>query len=110
MRPLCPVIPDENEVVFAKDQSEYNSLPAVKLDCRQGEVITRWKPDLAELEALNNGASIYLHVWTFGGRLQPVLLEVNTPENIRTKINIPHSLRYIELVEEDVLLDSNEQM
>ena len=33
-----------------------------------------------ELKTLQETRSIYLHVWTFGGRTQPVLLTVEKPE------------------------------
>lgn len=108
MHPLSPVLPlqPQNEVVYAKDQPEYNKLPAIRLDCRQGEVITRWRPNAEELELLNRGESIFLHIWTFGDRLQPILIEVDTADNIESRINVPHTLRYIELVEDNSIVGS----
>jgi hypothetical protein len=102
MQPESPVIPGQEEMVFAKDQPEYNPLPAIRLEGRQGEVITRWKPRAEELAALAAGASIYLHLWTFGAPLQPILLTVATPEEAARSIGVPHALRYIELVSETV--------
>lgn len=109
MHPLSPVLPLQfsNEQVYAKDQPEYNKLPAIRLDCRQGEVITRWRPNAEELELLNKGESLYLHIWTFGNRLQPILVEVDTADNVESRINLPHALRYIELVEDDSIVSSN---
>lgn len=106
MQPESPVIPGRDEVVYAETQAEYEPLPAIRLDCRQGEVITRWKPDAGELEALANGASIYLHLWTFGNPLQPILIEVATPEAVERAISVPHALRYVELAAETAYFES----
>ena len=109
MQPMSPVIEGHEEAVFAKEQSDvYNPLPAIRLESREGEVITRWKPDAGELAALNNGASIYLHNWTFNGPLQPILLHVATPEEIEDGIKAGTAIRYIEVTQEEVAFASAE--
>ena len=78
MKPVSPVLPGQPEVVYAKDQPQYNLLPAIKgID---GMVITRWKLSWKErLIVLLNG-DIYLQVLTFNRPLQPVKLSVEPPE------------------------------
>lgn len=79
MKPISPIIPglERHEVVIAKDQPEYQPLPALPAD--GSTVITRWRLSFRErLVALFNG-DIYLHVSTFGRPLQPVYLSVDEP-------------------------------
>src|SRR5437016_11350233 len=104
MQPESPVIPqtDYKEIVFAETQDEYFNLPAIRLESREGEVITRWKPNAEELAALNSGASIYLHLWTFNKPLSPIMLRVATPEEIEDGIKTGSAIRYIELTREEV--------
>jgi hypothetical protein len=80
MKPASPVIPDTvmivseryREVVFAKDQPEYNPLPALLEE--DGTVHTRWRLSLKErLQVLFSG-DIYLALLTFNQPLQPVRL------------------------------------
>lgn len=106
MQPESPVLPNHEQVVFAETQSEYNPLPAIRLDSREGEVITRWKPSPEELAMLNAGESMYLSVWTFNHSLQPINLRVATPEEIEDGIQTDTAIRYIELAREEVTLAS----
>lgn len=106
MQPENPVIPGRDSVIFAEDQNEYFNLPAIRLDSREGEVITRWKPSAEELAELNKGGSIYLHQWMFGKPLTPVMLQVATPEEIEAGIQTGVMIRYIELAREEVTLAS----
>lgn len=79
MRPISPVIPgfEQHEIVIAKDQDEYENLPALMVG--DGQVITRWRLTWRErLTVLFNG-DLYLWVWTYGKPLQPVYLEVDEP-------------------------------
>lgn len=79
MKPVSPVIPGKNfdETVFAKDQDEYENLPAII--AWPGVVLTRWKPTFFERIRLLFGGSIYLSAYTFGKPLQPVHLGVERP-------------------------------
>jgi hypothetical protein len=81
MNPVSPVIPghDLPEVEIAKGQEEYMTLPAVYHSDGEAHV-SRWELSDEELKTLMETRSIYLHVWTFGGRTQPVLLTVEKPE------------------------------
>jgi hypothetical protein len=106
MQPENPVIPGHEQLVFGGSQPEYFNLPAIRLDSREGEVITRWKPSAEELALLNDGGSLFLHVWTFGRSLQPINLYAGTPEQVEDSIQTGTSIRYIELVREEVALAS----
>lgn len=67
----------ECNVIFAKDQPEYLSLPAYK--SIQGQVVSCWKMGLRErLKVLFTG-KVYLSLLTFNKPLQPQLLMVDKP-------------------------------
>jgi hypothetical protein len=76
MTPVSPVIPGMEglDVIYAKDQPEYNPLPTVRSS--DGKVTSRWAFTPAEKEAIANGAELYLTLWTFGQPLQPVLMAI----------------------------------
>lgn len=82
MDPVSPVIPGENfpEINFGANQPEYVPLPAIRLDGDEGEVITRWEPNEQERHAIASGGSVWLHIYTFGRRLQPVRVTAERPE------------------------------
>ena len=61
-------------VVFAKDQPEYEALPA-SVD-PDGLVMTEWELTAEELATIVNGGRVRLWVYTFNRALQPVMLEV----------------------------------
>ena len=80
MKPVSPIIPGVKlpETVYAKDQPEYQPLPAHKSD--DGTVLTRWKLSFKErLKVLFYG-DVYLWLSTFNKPLQPVMLQVEKPE------------------------------
>lgn len=69
------------EIVFAKDQPEYQPLPAVVVQFQGGEVavITRWRLSLRERLRVLFGGSLWLQQMTFGKPLQPQLPSVTAP-------------------------------
>jgi len=72
---MHPVEFEGHNIVFAKDQPEYQSLPALRLiDDPFGTVITCWQLTPEELEEVNKTGKVYLSQLTFNGPLQPVLL------------------------------------
>ena len=79
---MTPVEPTLHEgaklVMFAKDQPEYLPLPA-SVDA-SGCVMTEWEPTAEELDRLLCGGRVRLWIYTFGHRLQPVMLDVVDPE------------------------------
>jgi len=76
--PVSPVMPGSEpiEIVLGKDQPQYDPLPAVYLDTSSRPMITRWRLDEAEREAIANGADIVLQQLTFQQPFQPVNLQV----------------------------------
>jgi hypothetical protein len=77
MEPVSPVLAPEfvpNEVIYAKDQPQYNPLPVLKSP--DGIVLSRWKLSDAEREAVAAGADILLSLWTFNQPLTPIIIEV----------------------------------
>lgn len=81
MRPSSPVIPGKEypEVVVGKNQELY--LPLLGLYVCDGQVlITRWEMSEEEKKEVLENGFVYLHQWTFGGPVQPVLLGTH-PEN-----------------------------
>lgn len=78
MKPISPVIKGYEEVVYAKDQPEYLSLPAIRQS--DGCIVTRWQMSWYErIKTLLTG-SIYLEVLTFNNPLQPLKMSVDAPE------------------------------
>lgn len=77
MYPASPVIKGQKEVIYAKDQPEYNPLPAIRQS--DGCIVTRWQCTWRErLRVLLTG-SIYLEVLTFNSPLQPLKMSVEPP-------------------------------
>ena len=74
---MYPVSFSDKEVVYAKNQPQYNPLPAEKW--KDGKVLSKWKLSWRErLNILLNG-SIYLLISTFNYPLQPVRMSVKRP-------------------------------
>jgi len=74
---MKPIEFKERNVVYAKDQPEYLSLPAHRME--DGEVITCWKLTLRErLKVLFTGR-FWICLLTFNQPLQPVRPDVNKP-------------------------------
>lgn len=84
MTPITPVFPkrlDLDTTMYAKNQPEYNALPAFK--SVDGRVTTRWKLTLRERFKLFLNGNLWLTVLTFNKPLQPIKLETQAPyENI----------------------------
>ncbi len=64
------------EVCFAKNQSEYRPLRALKSMKNDGAILTRWDLTPEQRAAIANGADLFLEVLTFCQPLQPVRLSV----------------------------------
>lgn len=71
----------EQTVVIAKNQPDYQPLPAhVYPHDSQGRITCCWKLTEAELILLVRTKVIWHSILTFGGPLQPQLLQVEKPE------------------------------
>lgn len=67
-------------VIFAKDQPEYQPLPALRMP--DGEVITCWEFTEEELQKVLKNKCIYLSQLTFNQPLQPILPMAELGDNI----------------------------
>lgn len=70
----------EQNVVIAKDQPQYNPMPAWRQDCDvSGLVICCWKLTWCERIKLLFTGKIWHRILTFNGPIQPQLLQVKYP-------------------------------
>lgn len=78
---MHPIDFPEQNSVLAKDQPEYQPLPAHRTD--DGEVISCWSLSWRErLRVLWTGR-LWLRQLTFGELMQPQLLEVESPFHVK---------------------------
>lgn len=83
MDPASPVIVSKKylkEHKIAENQEEYRTLPAIIL--KDGTVISRWTLSWKERVKILLSGSMWISVLTFGFKLQPLLPQVDEPENI----------------------------
>lgn len=77
---MKPINFKQANVIFAKDQPEYNPLPAYKIpEDPEGTIITKWELTPEELNEINETGCLYLKVLTFNYPPQPVLLTTQNP-------------------------------
>lgn len=69
-------------VTYAKDQPEYNPLPAMRIPTPMGEVITCWELSDEELEYVMKTKRIYLSQLTFNSALQPIRMMTDLADGI----------------------------
>ena len=91
MEPVSPVMPGSKviEVVYGKNQPEYNPLPAVYLDTPSRPVLSRWRLTEEERKAVTEGADIVLTLLTFGTQLTPSHLQVVMPDEMPVFVEEP---------------------
>ena len=79
-KPVSPIVPGLQlpEVVYAKDQPQYEPLPVFKQD--NGVVLSRWKLTWRERVLTFLRGDVYLFCWTFNHPLQPVAIEIERPK------------------------------
>lgn len=75
---MKPIEFDEVNVTFAKDQEEYNELPAYR--SKDGEVVTCFQLTPEEIAKVSETGLLWLSVLTFNRPLQPLLLTTEKPE------------------------------
>lgn len=83
---MTPVQFPQANIVLAKDQPEYNPLPAF-FDM-QGTMVTAWQMDEDERKEFLRTGRIYLTQLTFGKPFQPVRLSIDCP--ITSEQNAPN--------------------
>ncbi len=74
---MKPIEFKHQNIVFAKDQPEYQPLPALKLDTTEGEVISCWKLTFKERIKIIFTGRVWLSLMSFNKPLTPSFLSVN---------------------------------
>lgn len=74
---MKPVKFKHQNVEFAKDQDEYNTLPALRIDSPQGEVISCWKVSFKERIKVLFFGRVWLSLMSFNKPLTPSYMSVN---------------------------------
>lgn len=62
---MTPIEFKGQNVIFAKDQPEYQPLPALIVPGQEGEVITCWQFSEDEWERMSKNRCFYLSQWCF---------------------------------------------
>jgi hypothetical protein len=63
-------------IVFAENQPEYQQLPALKLDTKEGQVISCWKLNFLERVIILFTGKMWVSLMTFNKPLTPTFLSV----------------------------------
>ncbi|MCK4822289.1 hypothetical protein KA005_41385 [bacterium] len=82
---MKPIKFKECNTIFAKDQPEYNQLPAFKNKGKEGEVISCWKLSRWERLRVLLFGEIWLSLWTFNKPLTPSFMTTKKSDVLITK-------------------------
>lgn len=74
----------EANVTFAKDQPEYQPLPAFRSYSRQREVVTCWNLSFKERLRILFKGEIWLCILTFNNPITPTFLTTKKPEVLQS--------------------------
>ena len=74
---MKPVEFKHQNIVFAKDQPEYQPLPALRIDSPTGEVVSCWKLSFKERIKIVFTGRVWLSLMSFNKPLTPSYLAVN---------------------------------
>lgn len=77
---MKPIKFKHQNTVFAENQNEYISLPALKLDTPKGEVVTCWRLSFRERITVLFSGKIWMCLWSFNKPLTPSMLSVDRKE------------------------------
>ena len=77
---MKPVEFKHQNVVYAKDQPEYEPLPALKFDGSEGEVVSCWKMSWKERIRVLITGRVWVSLLSFNKPLTPSFLSVNRKE------------------------------
>jgi hypothetical protein len=69
------------EVVYAKNQPQYNPLRVIRSNDSQRAVLSRWTLTPDQRRAVAEGADIFLELLTFGQPLSPIRIAVSDGPN-----------------------------
>lgn len=74
---MRPIDFEHINVIYAENQDEYQSLPALKLDTTEGEIISCWHLSFFERVKLLITGKVCLSLMCFNGPLTPSFMSVN---------------------------------
>jgi hypothetical protein len=77
---MKPVEFKHQNIVFAKDQPEYQPLPALKIDSPTGEVISCWKLTFKERLKVLVFGRVWMSLMSFNKPLTPSYLAIDRKE------------------------------
>jgi len=96
---MRPVEFKHQNIVFAKDQPEYQPLPALKIDAPTGEVISCWKLTFKERLKVLVFGRVWMSLMSFNKPLTPSFLSVDRKEVfLHPDDNIKWWKKYLKLV------------
>lgn len=81
---MKPIEFKEQNIVFAKDQPEYQPLPAFKNDSPSGEVISCWQLSFKERVKILFTGKLWVSLLSFSKPLTPVFFTVNKEDVLVT--------------------------
>lgn len=74
---MKPITFKQQNVVYAKDQPEYQPLPALRLDTPEGQVISCWKMSFKERIKIFFTGKVWVSLMSFNKPLTPSYISVN---------------------------------
>ena len=77
---MKPIEFKHQNVIYSKDQPEYQPLPALKLDTPEGEVISCWHMSFKERVKVLFTGKVWLSLMMFKKPLTPSFMSVNRKE------------------------------
>lgn len=77
---MKPIEFEHQNTVYAKDQPQYQPLPALKIDSENGEVISCWSLSFKERIKVLFTGKIWMSLMCFNNPLTPSYLSVNRDE------------------------------
>ena len=77
---MKPIKFKDQNITFAENQPEYQPLPALRLETKEGEVISCWKMSFKERIKILFLGKIWLSIYTFNKPLMPSYLTTNRKE------------------------------
>lgn len=81
---MKPIDFEERNVIYAKDQPQYMSLPAYKNETKEGEVVSCWNLSFWERLRVLISGKIWLSLMSFNNPLTPSYLTTDKSEVIPT--------------------------
>lgn len=79
---MTPIEFPGHNVVYAKDQPEYQPLPALHMRDAEGTVISCWQLTEEEKEIIAKEGKLYIKMLTFNQALTPILPMVQLGDDI----------------------------